>query len=968
MHNSPSNRKSLAPVLRPEQVLERYYPQLCEWATILLRGDRTKSEDIVHDFYLYVALTKPDLSRVENLDNYLFQSLRHMYLSTVSRASREATQAVSISDYDSIRVALWIQPHHDTLQHQNELRRICNYAVWRKPQLRGASYFVLKFFHGYRIQEIAEIACVSITAVERRLSEARAEVREYLTEPSKQPALRPMPPAPEQGWGPVSSQTLLRELRSSILNSRTGDCLSQAELERHSSSLNRKPVSTSALSHVVSCEACLARIDGIFRRPTLKDREPLDGIDGFDGDGSGRKNDPPLASGHRALLRKVEKHREDVYDHRPRTISIAVDGRIIASHEIQPQRNVLSVTADRVEKSTFVEVLSEQGLRLAMLWFDELPPHGAHEQRQHINLSDDRWIGLTLTIDGRGLTAEAVYFTPLATPINALALSEDDGPLAPILLEMEPGPSQEAQGERSLGGASVSPRQTDRKQNFGALWTRLWSWLNAYMPAMNPLLASALALGVASVLCFFAWMHRTPSMTATTLLQRAERWDAGSSPVGESRVIYQKVRIETPRKTMERSIYRDSAGRRRPKQQPLSPDEEQIRDRLVRAGINWNQPLSAATYESWRERQPVAKDVVTSGEGGLLTLTTTAPSDPQIKQETFTVRENDFHPVSRTVELRDAGTIEIAEVNYSVLPWSAVNPDIFEPLAPISEVNGSHLHASLLPHLPHAVTPGEMDLAELSARLVLNRLGFDANSRIEISRGTDGVNVQGIVDTETQKNQLQAQLRLVPHVLPSILTVQEMTNNPTPNSEITSIQQSSDGAEVPSSLERYFAERGLDHQGLSSTSQEFVEGSFAVKRETRQVVTLLQRFSSDRALPSEARSALEELLVQHKTALLTALGREERALMDVQLIQSSSHAAVSNGNLPESLRKDADENFALCIELTSDSQSASRSAQVIAPQLSASIAELRAAALQISATALPLSPSPGNAGLASKND
>src|ERR1700723_2004672 len=115
MHNSPSNRKSLAPVLRPEQVLERYYPQLCEWATILLRGDRTKSEDIVHDFYLYVALTKPDLSRVENLDNYLFQSLRHMYLSTVSRASREATQAVSISDYDSIRVALWIQPHHDTL-------------------------------------------------------------------------------------------------------------------------------------------------------------------------------------------------------------------------------------------------------------------------------------------------------------------------------------------------------------------------------------------------------------------------------------------------------------------------------------------------------------------------------------------------------------------------------------------------------------------------------------------------------------------------------------------------------------------------------------------------------------------------------------------------------------------------------------------------------------------------------------
>jgi RNA polymerase sigma factor (sigma-70 family) len=962
---SPSNRKSLAPVPRPEKILERYYPQLCEWATILLRGDRAKSEDIVHDFYLYVALTKPDFSRVENLDNYLFQSLRHMYLSTVSRASREATHAVSISDYDSIRVALWIKPNHDTLQHQNELRRICNYAVWRKPQLRGASYFVLKFFHGYHIQEIAEIASVPMPAVERRLSEVRAEVREYLAKPGKQPALRLVPPEPAQCWGPVSSQSLLRELRSSILNGKSGECPPQAALETQYRSMNPKPVSTSGLSHVVSCEECLARIDGIFGRPTLKDREPMDGIDGFDGNGGGGKEDTPPASGHRALLRKVEKHREDVFDHRPRTISIAVDGKIIASHEVQPQRNVLSVTADQVEKSTFVEVLSEQGLRLAMLWLDELPPHGPHEQRQRIDLSDDRWMGLTLTIDGQGLTAEAVYFTPLAAPTHDLALSEDDGPLAPVLLEMEPGPSQEIRRERLSGGAVVSPGQAEQK--FRALRTHLWSWLNAHMPAMNPLLASALVLGFASILCFFVWMHRTPSMTASALLSHAERWDAGASPAGESKVIYQKVRIETPRKTLERSIYRDSAGRRKPRQKPLGPDEQQVRDRLARAGINWDQPLSAASYEGWRERQSVARDVVTSGDGGLLTLTTTAPSDPEIQQETFTVRASDFHPVSRTIELRDSGSIEIAELNYDVLPWGAVNDSLFEPESTLSGP-GVPVHPSLMIHVPVSLTEAQLDMAELSARLVLNRLGLDANSRIEISHGADGLHVQGIVDTEAQKSQLQTQLRLIPHVFPSILTVQEMAAASTSNSGITSIYESSEAAEAPSSLERYFTEQGLDHKGLSLAAQEFVEGSFAVKHETEQVATLLQRFSTNPTLPIEARTALGELLVQHKTALLAALGREERALMAVQLIGHPSSTSASGADDVQSLREDAETNFALCVELTSGSESTPRHAQMIAPQLASSIAALRTAALQISITAMPHPLSPGSAGLPSKNN
>src|SRR5579863_1330532 len=92
---------------RPEKVVELYYPQLRAWADVITRGDLSRSEDIVHDLYLYIALTKPDLSRVENLDNYLYQSLRHTYLSALTRAARESMQTVTTTDFDSIRIALW---------------------------------------------------------------------------------------------------------------------------------------------------------------------------------------------------------------------------------------------------------------------------------------------------------------------------------------------------------------------------------------------------------------------------------------------------------------------------------------------------------------------------------------------------------------------------------------------------------------------------------------------------------------------------------------------------------------------------------------------------------------------------------------------------------------------------------------------------------------------------------------------
>jgi DNA-directed RNA polymerase specialized sigma24 family protein len=926
-------------VPRPEKVLERYYPQLREWASVLTRGDRARSEDIVHDLYLYVTLTKPDFSRVENLDNYLYQSLRHMYLSTLARASREAMESFTVADFDSVPVALWVKPDRDTVQQQNDLRRICCYAVWRKPQIRAASYFILRFFHGYRIQEIAEIACAPLDAIQRRLSEARGEVRAHLAKPyGTEPVLSTVPPEPVPRWSTVSSQNLIEELRASILSSRTRECFSENELQSHYRSIVPKPVSTARLSHIVSCEECLARIDGIGRRPTLKDREPLDGIDGFDGSGGSEKGGGESVPGHRSMLRIAQKHRDDVYDHRPQTISIAVDGKIVALHEVQAQRNMQSARIERADKASFVEVFSEQGLRLAMLSFDELPPNGPHERAQRTCLSDGRWIDLKLTIDGQGLNAEAVYFDPALPAVNVPARSEDEDQLSPVLLEMGSAARDGAEKDQVQvsGKDTVRPGKADPEAKSGLRLVRLWSWLSEIPAAMNPLLTSAMLLGLASILCFVVWVYRAPSVTANALLHNAERWDTVSSHAGEAKVIYQKVRIRTPRLTIERAIYRDSTGRRIPKRQSLGLQEEQVRNQLIRAGISWDQPLSASSYENWHNREQRSKDAVARAGSGLLTLTTTVPSDPEIRQETFTVRESDFHPVGRTIELRDSGTIEIAELNYDALPWSAVNDGLFEPEGAISGV-AAPIRPSLSIHLPVPLADTELDMAELSARLVLDKLHADNGERIELIRTERGVQVKGIVETDERKRELETQLRFVPHVIPAIFSYRDMEGHAPAGTGITSVRMSSVVSQT-TPLEKYLVDRGWTRDNVRQISRQIFDSSTAVDRESQTITDLLGRFASKSSLSQTADATLEQLIAEHRSRLLEALTAEEQSLGAIG--QSASFKSLPPKSL-EDLTADARANVNLTQELISTADPQARSAEVIVPELAKSVAQLR---------------------------
>ena len=144
-------------------------------------------------------------------------------------------------------------------------------------------------------------------------------------------------------------------------------------------------------------------------------------------------------------------------------------------------------------------------------------------------------------------------------------------------------------------------------------------------------------------------------------------------------VIFQKVRIKTPQADLQRAIYRDSRGKRQAKKVSLEPREERVKANLTAAGVEWDAPLSAGAYQEWHDRQHVRDDSIERTGSHLLRLRTEVPQGP-VMEQTLTVRDSDFHPVQRTIEFRDNERVEIAELDYKVLPWSAVDQSVFEPL------------------------------------------------------------------------------------------------------------------------------------------------------------------------------------------------------------------------------------------------------------------------------------------------
>lgn len=443
--------------------------------------------------------------------------------------------------------------------------------------------------------------------------------------------------------------------------------------------------------------------------------------------------------------------------------------------------------------------------------------------------------------------------------------------------------------------------------------------------SMTPLLASVAIVLSATVLLAWIWSRPQNVVTPGELLARAQSCDEQSGTT--SGVIYQRVSITTPRYHIEHETYRDLRGVRRRRPEHLSAQAQPVRQILTSLGVDWENPLSAASYRAWRDRQIAASDRVQTTKNAL-TLVTTVPAQP-VFMESLTVRASDFRPVARTVKSREYGTIEIAEVSYAVLDWQGVNQALFEPLAAPSSQP-----APVLRHLPPSVL--DLDHAELSARLALNRLHADQGEQISMARTDRSVIIRGVVDTEARRQEIVSALAILPHVATDIHSLAELESLPEDHAVPDSIQVQSATA-GPSPLESYLAAQGRLRE-LSEISQRLLDAVLQVRQSATELTDLRTRYAG-------GQNAAVGLLADSYTARLTAGLNAEQSVLQELFPDLAAIRSMGNADLAAQV----DRNEALCRALIAAGDS-SRNVPQLVTELFDTVIEIR------SSTAAPSIP------------
>ncbi|MEI9978391.1 MAG: hypothetical protein WDN23_05220 [Edaphobacter sp.] len=460
--------------------------------------------------------------------------------------------------------------------------------------------------------------------------------------------------------------------------------------------------------------------------------------------------------------------------------------------------------------------------------------------------------------------------------------------------------------------------------------------------AMNPVFASVVVLSVCGVLLFWIWQRSTATVSAQELLRLAEASEREHSEQHSAGVLYQQVAVDAGTATLHHSIYRDLSGHRKTHPAPLNPAETRLRNKLEVAGVDWEQPLSAKDYSEWHDRQTEIRDDVERIDKSKLTLTTKL-SEGEIAEETLTVREADFHPIGREIVFRDSERIQIAELNYSILPWSAVNASLFEPLVsdPPRPALGSIVHR-LLP------SSDQLMGAQLQAELALMKLHANTGEDIHVEQDDSHIYVRGVVETDDRKREIDTELRHIPFVKPDMRSIEEIERMRHASSSDGALQVQE--AELqPSPLDTFLSTHAVPEEQGISLSRILAQASVVIAREAQTLSELDLRYGdSGQAMNEDNLQLLGRLKKEHLSILNQALNSEELALAPYAS-ENGSKSTIT----PISLSVLATSNQRLCAELLAGSNNNSRPASEIINDLVRTSSQIRSTITHIAITLPP---------------
>jgi hypothetical protein len=582
------------------------------------------------------------------------------------------------------------------------------------------------------------------------------------------------------------------------------------------------------------------------------------------------------------MLQAVGRRWSKTHELRPSTLSIAVNGHIIAFHDVRAEHSKLSARIERPEDAKFVEVFSEQDVRFALISIAEHPPEGSHVLTQRAELSDDRWLELSLSFDGLGLNGQVTYFDPV---------------LATQVVEEDP---EESPAWQSKPEVQAAPNRFSLR----ALYAAFFRMLAVMTPssAFAWVLTLALLFGGAG---YLAYWHKTRPTEAMKILNESVKAETATLQDQTEHQVLRVEELSSKGELLEQGtvdLWRDGNGDRYLRRlydsqdrmlaaewRNTSGEHTSRRNPGSKSGHEGNHPL--VMHEFWDQDLSAHAFSTLAGhdlrmhaveEGFELTTDSPIESHGQLVSATL-VLNRQLEPVRATLRVRSGSSLHelrFVQVGYERRRRASVPDTMFDP-GSYSGVRDLH---PLGIHPPHLSVAGEDAslLAELQIGVLyqLNRLGADIGEPIEVKRTDDErIQVSGAVADDALKQRIASQLKALPNH--QLLDVELFSSHEMPMhgsraaqtlpSGVYEINQSKSAADAM--LRRYFEAKGVSGERLDSAVVGFSHDALEHAQRALQHAYALDRLG--RALSVTERGSIRlssqqkwtEMLHQHASEL-----------------------------------------------------------------------------------------------------
>lgn len=957
------------PISPAGEIFVEKYDLLLHWALRLAQGNREQAEDLLHEAFVQFSLRQPDLSGIENIDGYLYSVLKHLHLALLRRAKRDPLNQISPVEFDSVDLALRSSYEADQVDVQNDLRRICSFLCWRKTSAKSASYLILRFFLGYYPEEIVRIALASRNVVDHGIRIASSEARVYLTDPKR---LRFMPGRGKQEKQarqdaqdsvskfapvlfPVPASEFLHSLNQMILASRLEECPPREELlklyeripavanEGSSSSLDR-----TLLAHLVSCPPCLDAVNQHLRMPPLSDRFPGERLGRFRPDlGEGRSvvRRAPEGRGSQmheeqafqemrtavdGILKVAQTRLRECFEHQPKKLIVAVNGEIVAAQEITSEHNKQSIRLNKKEPIDFIEVFSEQRIRLAFISMAGRSLERSQVLSQHVPLSSGRSLEASLGFTSSSLSLEVTYNDPL------LAHTVD-----PLADEFEQEPQWILDPETSVRSRSISWGKWIKE----LLISVPERWAGSLESFRVPIFGTALLLLFAAVGGLYFAHTRRQSLEAEAVLDAALQQE--SRPIAAGHLVHRVFDYEVTSPDGLQTIQRGTVDVWKGAEKTQFAMRLSSQDGALQAGI-WKS--AEGSYSSYKNHKLIdhaatpdgLRDAVTADSesrwmsepsaGAFKALTSSqgsmairhlhddsvieyrpvtnavAGNRPHLVNAVLTLHSN-RRAINEVLWIEQDGQVRrysYREVRYEEREATSSDTNIFSPDESLVRKHAFVKRSSIL-SASKAVFLAHLNL---KAFVLLNTVNADSGEQIAVTRTpSQRLSIRGVLPSEGRLAEVKRALAPLdenPFVDISLTTADQLSAASSDShsilkpSSITVESYEIDAQTIPAEgrLKAYFSRRGYSGKDLDKQIEGFCQEALSHSSKALQQAwtlhILASSFSMDdwRHMSPNDRKQWIALYLRHSTDLQAEAQAIHQSLA-VLLLNASSDTAES---------------------------------------------------------------------------